>query len=871
MANTYSSWEYSQGPILYIDKSGFKSIDDNKNFTYYYIVEYSPVEYKRKVTDEKGMSYYEYKYSFGKELSDKKQLGEYTFTGKKQITKTVTHTVTEDGHTDTVRKTFYIDTNIDSNIQTNTQITVNPSTQVNTSAWAFDNQDTYTLPNIGRPYIGWKTVTRTGYRTEYSSYSSSSSFSSWSNTGIQWSGAVPSEGGGSSYKVQNGYLYKKEYYTIYYSTTYSYQVPYTYTELYNSTCSLSMNSIRNKIKDHLNYSSVILVMKTKNALNTAPTVYIDTSATETSKRVQLTPKNAGSIPADGYIEYYLPNNIIMNHFSGVDTVKLIVQKGSCSSADGYIVEAYTHIETEADKMPYINLLVQAYNKNSDSWTTCCTIPYLNFKEIDTLRANKEHVSKNLFLPSNLPSTDAGYRIKLDTNMVAKETEMFTNFRFDVLIKQLLAPGSVNDKMLYICNDSEEYETEVAVKEVDDLKLNALGSINYEKTPHAGFLRKGANDIHAYLKNYVMPYDKSITNIVNNKWYGYIDKTNGNWISDNVFVANTESFPHISILQGNDANLDRDIITFRIPYSTLRPNSTYTLLFEAIVQKAFIIANVNTVNNSDVNKVTKSKLFTSTSYDSNKITVTELNKDFYIPQYKEQRGSSSYFSSEHDICNRYEKIEYSFKTKNISNSDSGYLILKIRGKAIKNIIIKNMQCVCTTKEGVKHLDIFQPYNNNSFEGRQCETSMTVFYDGFYVEEINPLLYDDMNYLKQSLDKIRKDYTLKPYPWGIWNNKKLDNAGHVMGVAENAPIRADHFNEVKQCCIQTYEDLLALRPPVTLNTTPSIFRNNTGLIPLQDEDESKGYVLQHVFDKKHNPIEIDKYFPEWKKIIELINRN
>ena len=857
MANTYSSWEYSQGPTLYIDKSGFKTIDDNKNFTYYYIVEYSPVEYKRKVTDEKGMSYYEYKYSFGKELSNKKQLGEYTFTGKKQITKTVTHTVTEDGHTDTITKTFYIDTNMQSNIETNSQLVIDPKLTVDVHGYGFDSG-----AGISDNKFGWITKTETGYRSVtdyYVTYERVYGIVDW-----EWYYWLTSAGEDyTKYPIYNWYETPVYHY-------YTYKEPYSYSKLYNSYCKLDIKKIRDKMGEFEALSSISILMTTESSINKPPELSIDTSTSSTSLRTVLSPKNEGAHSAGSCVEYILPTSVL-NKFKSYNEVTLILKKGSCSNSTAYFTNARAYLEIESDKMPYINLLVQAYNKNSDLWTTCCTIPYLNYKEIDALRSNKEQVSKNLFLPSNLPSTDAGYRIKLDTNMVAKETEMFTNFRFDVLVKQLLAPGSVNDKMLYICNDSEEYETEVAIEEVDDLELNALGSIKYEKIPHAGFLRKGANDIHAYLKNYVAPYDKSITNIVNNKWYGYIDKINGNWISDNIFIANTESFPYISILQGDDANLDRDIITFKIPYSTLRPNSTYTLLFEAHVQKAFTIVNVNTVNNSDVHKITKSKLFTTTSYDSNKITVTELNKDFYIPQYKEQRGSSSYFSSEYDICNKYEKIEYSFKTKNISNSDSGYLILKIRGKAIGNIMIKNMQCVCTTKEGVRHLDIFQPYNNNSFEGRQCETSMTVFYDGFYVEEINPLLYDDMNYLKQSLDKIRKDYTLKPYPWGIWNNKKLDNAGHVMGVAENAPIRADHFNEVKQCCVQTYEDLLALRPPVTLNTTPSIFRNNTGLIPLQDEDESKGYVLQHVFDKEHNPIEIDKYFPEWKKIIELINRN
>ena len=104
MANTYSSWEYSQGPTLYIDSSGFESIDDNKNFVYFYIVTYSPVEYKRKVTDETGTSTYEYKYSFGTDNSSRKILDRYTFSGKNQLTKTVTHTVTEDGHKDTINK-----------------------------------------------------------------------------------------------------------------------------------------------------------------------------------------------------------------------------------------------------------------------------------------------------------------------------------------------------------------------------------------------------------------------------------------------------------------------------------------------------------------------------------------------------------------------------------------------------------------------------------------------------------------------------------------------------------------------------------------------------------------------------------------------
>ena len=40
---------------------------------------------------------------------------------------------------------------------------------------------------------------------------------------------------------------------------------------------------------------------------------------------------------------------------------------------------------------------------------------------------------------------------------------------------------------------------------------------------------------------------------------------------------------------------------------------------------------------------------------------------------------------------------------------------------------------------------------------------------------------------------------------------------------------------------------------------------------DDDPTQGYVLQHGQDKEGNIMDIDKYFPEWRKIIELINRN
>ena len=139
-------------------------------------------------------------------------------------------------------------------------------------------------------------------------------------------------------------------------------------------------------------------------------------------------------------------------------------------------------------------------------------------------------------------------------------------------------------------------------------------------------------------------------------------------------------------------------------------------------------------------------------------------------------------------------------------------------------------------------------------------------------------EDLNLTIEQLDKIRADYTIEPYSWSNWANKAdkdgnvvYDSWGHPYGVDLDQPLRAMHFNDVKQCCVDTYEKLLELKPPVLLNTSPSMFRNNTGLIPLVDDDESQGYVLQHYQDKLGNMMEVDKYFPEWKQIINLINRN
>jgi hypothetical protein len=866
MASTYSSWEYSQGPTLYIDSSGFREIDDDKNFIYFYIVTYSPVEYKRKVTNESGVSTYEYKYSFGTDASSRKTLGEFTFTGKKQMTKTVSHEVTESGFKDSITKTFYIDTNINTNIQNNSQITVDPTYKVDTHSWTLNKGSSVTAPNIGKNYIGWFTVTKTGYRTEtYYTYETRWEYGivDW-----EWYGWLVDAGEDyTQYPIYN-------WYKVTYWVPHTEYVSYTYSELYNSYCKLSLNSIREKIRDYSGFSSVTIAMKTKDYMNKAPNVYIDTSVTATNKRIQLQPKNSGGASADSYLEYYLPMNIITDSYKNIDDAFLIIDKGSCSAKNGYIIDAYAFIEIEAAKIPYINLVVEAYSNSSKSWSQCCVIPYMSHKEIELMRDNKQHISKNLFFPSNLPPTDSNYRIKLDTNLVAKDTEMLTNFRLDVLSDQLIPPGSIDDKKIYVNNDSIERENEVEIDEVDSLKLNILGSTKHAAKTYAGFLKKGANDISAYLRTSVIEIDKTIpeANRDKNIWFSYIDHINGGWASNNLFIANTFDFPQPHILQANDPNLVDEIIRFRILYKNLKPRSTYRLLFKANAQAGFVINNINTINSSDELNLTTSKIYSEGTYDSNKVKVTNCDYTFYTPPYKRMYSGYNDLISEHNTCGRDIQLEIEIQTKDINNSDNNEMIISIKRRALKNITIKGLQCICIDSTGTKYLDVTEPYHENVNTGRLNETHMTIYYDGIQIEQINPLLFNDMIYLRSELNKIRAEYALEPYAWSSWTNtEEIDEEGHFLGVEKNQPLRAVHFNEVKQCCLKTYEDLLALKPPVIMNTTPTLFRDNTGLIPLQEGDETSGYVLQHVLDKEGQPLDIDKYFPEWRKLIDLINRN
>ena len=111
MATTYGAWEYYTGPLLYIDKHGFEYINENNHFVYWYEVEYGPVEYRRKVTDEQGISVYESKFSFGINNASRKSLGLFNFEGDTQLTKIVRHEIVEDGFKQSINKTFYINTN----------------------------------------------------------------------------------------------------------------------------------------------------------------------------------------------------------------------------------------------------------------------------------------------------------------------------------------------------------------------------------------------------------------------------------------------------------------------------------------------------------------------------------------------------------------------------------------------------------------------------------------------------------------------------------------------------------------------------------------------------------------------------------------
>ena len=875
MAYTYSSWEYSQGPTLYIDSSGFKSIDDNKNFVYYYIVTYSPVEFRRKVTDDKGVSTYEFKYSFGNSNASRKVLKEETFSGKEKITKTVEHTVTEEGFSDTIIKTFYIDTNITNNLNTNIHITVNPKSKVETSEWTFTNTKNFPKEWEGKEYLGWYSVTETGYRTE--------SYRTW---GYAWvylpnpdkyyspscSGPIyiPDEG------EEYGWGYNTDY-KYYYTATR--RVSYSYTNVYNTYCKLNLKNVREKIGDFSEHSVVTFMLKTEQGLNKPPKVSLDTGTTSTSLRKELTPKNEGSHATGDYVEYYLPVSLINQHFKDYNEITIILEKGSCDAKQAYFTEAFVFVEIDATKIPYINLIVQAYDAAADKWFNACVVPYLNYIEIEDLRKNESQVAKNLFFPEDLPKTDSTYRIMLDTNVHASDRELLTNLRIDVLSQQLIVPGSVEDRKIFLNNDTIDYEIEA--DEVDELKLNALGHINYRIPTHPGFLKQGANDVHAYLKNSVFADDSGIAkeNISKNIWYDYVSVKNGNWISNNIFVSNTFEFPQISLLKSSDNNVLNDtLISFKIPYESLKPYSTYTLKFDANASESFVITDINTINPSDVSRVNKSTLFIDTDADTSKASVEAIEYIFYSPLYKIKRDEDTEYVSEFNVCDRDIPMEIKIKTKNIQPGDKGVLNININRYAIKNILLKGMHCFCEDSNGVRYLDVTEPYNINSTSNRQFDTSITMYYDGFHVEQINPLLYKDMMYLREALNKIRSQYTIPAYNWSEWGDKfddkgetLYDDYGHRYGVEQGQPLRAIHFNDVKACCVDTYEKLLALKPPVHLNTSPTMFRNNVNLIPYKDGAPEQGYVLQHYLDREGNPMEVDKYFPEWRKIIDLINRN
>ena len=857
MALTYGSWEYNQGPKLYIDSSGFESIDNDKNFTYWYTVTYSPVEHKRKVTDENGTSHYEYKYSFGDNNSSRKTLGRYTFSGKTQVTKTVSHSVTEAGYKDTLSKTFYIDANMSSNLNTNNGKPVDPSLKFNTDEWKINGTSSSS--------IGWKTSTKTGYYTE--SYSYWTTETVYVPTGIQWTGNPPGNG-----KIINGYCYIIETRRVQRWSTR--QVPYNYNVLENSTCALNIKSIRDKISsfvEYVNPSVIVNLKNTSSGLNVAPDVYIN-SSTNTSDRVKLSPVNSGAVSQNGYARYYIPLSYITNTYKNNEKIYLFVEKGSCSSSDATISEAYAELEIDTAAMPYINLLLQSYNSKTNVWSTCCTIPYLNYLEIKELRNSKNKVSKNLFLPNNLSKTDSDYRIQLDTNMVQKDIEAIINFRIDVLSDQLIQPGTIDDKSLYLSNDTQEFEIEVA--QVNDLKLNALGEINYKLKTHSGFLKQGANEISSYLKDNVFVDTSNIKqeNITKNTWFSFMTKRNGKWLSNRLFASNLLEFPQTGILKSGDLNKYIDnFIEFKVPYKNLKPNSNYSLMFTVNISDDYPITKLPTILTTDIPNIIKPNIYSESIYDSNKISIENISKLIYSPAYKvKENSNSTQLVSEINNYNKDIQLSINFTTRNIKENDNEYFSIYLYRDSIKNVFLKDLKCLCVTSSGENFLDIVEPYNISPTIGRQYETKILMYYDGFHLKHINPLLYNDLVYLRNELDRIRYEYSLPNYEWKEWDRTDKDSNGKSLSVGRGEVLRASHFNDVRQCCINTYRELTELDPPIVLNNPSSVFKK--AQIPDHPNGNELGNgVLQHVVDINNKELTVDEYFPEWKMIINLINRN
>ena len=315
----------------------------------------------------------------------------------------------------------------------------------------------------------------------------------------------------------------------------------------------------------------------------------------------------------------------------------------------------------------------------------------------------------------------------------------------------------------------------------------------------------------------------------------------------------------------------------MPYRELKPNAVYTLKFTINASKDYIIDPNLTVNATDESRIVNSLFYSESNYDPNKATIQDVRHIIYSPAYKRKTSTATEFVSEYDSTKKDIPVSLRIETKNIDENTTGYFTIDFNRQVIKNITINRFQCLCVDENGTKFVDIVEPFTVSETSGRECDTNMTIYYDGFNIEQINPLLYNDMVYLREQLDNIRIQYEIEPYAWSDWNEKyngselATDSEGHGYGVNRNQPLRAIHFNDVKKCCLNTYEELLKKKPPVILNTSPTIFRDNTGLIPLNDKNISEGFVLQHVKDREGKDMEIDKYFPEWRKIIELINRN
>jgi hypothetical protein len=500
---------------------------------------------------------------------------------------------------------------------------------------------------------------------------------------------------------------------------------------------------------------------------------------------------------------------------------------------------------------------QSYNSSLNSWTDCLTVPYLNKDEIIRLRSGEFKSSKNIFLPQNLPASDGDYRIRIDTNLTGDTKEIIDSFKIDVLSEQKV-PTGLSDKAIYISNDT--LNKEYFIDDVDEIKLNALNFIDYTKETEVGFLREGANDISGYLKSTnveIQTSEKYIENKTENIFCSkYLRHKHGHWISNKIFASHSIDIPKVGILKTKDTRTK--ILEFIIPYRDLAPNTHYYLEFEIEVFMVYDIPDIHTINEVDKDNVIESLIFSNCTGDQNKITVKNIDEIIFKPHHniKYSNNSIGFINN----INKYNKTilkTIEIKTDNISSFDVDEFKLSLWTEGIANIYIKNMRWKRKYDNNKIDVDVFNFYGDNDTDERYYETNMILYYNKNKIEYINPLIYDDLMYLKNELDKIRSDYNMVAYEWNSWLDKDT-------GVQKNNILKAAHFDEIKNCCYDTYEKLLDIG--IDKETDPSEFK----MIPYW-MDSSGQKILQHVYDVNKKPMDFDDYFPEWKLLIDLLNKN